>query len=65
MSNFLWAYGHLGWGIFAIAIFTGLCGLLTDLVWRLKNVGIGRLAVVMFSGWIVGIGLIMLGYFLA
>lgn len=64
MSGFLWAYGHLGWGIFAVAVFTGLWWLLGDLVWRLKNIRTGRLVVAMFSGWIMGIGLIVLGFFL-
>ncbi|HET7662499.1 MAG TPA: hypothetical protein VFK31_02575 [Rhodanobacteraceae bacterium] len=64
MNGFLWAYGHLGWGIFAVAVFTGLWWLLGDVVWRLKNIGIGRFVAVMFPGWIIGVGLIVLGFFL-
>lgn len=60
MKDFLWASGHLGWGIFAIALFTLLWCLLSDLVWRLKSSRIGRLLGMMFTGWIVGIALILL-----
>lgn len=61
MNGFFWTSGHLGWGIFALAVFTGLWWLLSDLVWRLSNVRVGRLAVAMLLGWVVGVGLILLG----
>lgn len=64
MINFFWSSGHLGWGIFALAVFTVLWFLLFDLVWRLKSVAIGRLATVMSIGWIIGAGLILLGAYL-
>ena len=64
MNGFFWTSGHLGWGIFALVVFTGLWTLLSDLVWRLKNVRIGRLAVAMSIGWIMGAGLILLGFYL-
>lgn len=64
MHEFFWVSGHLGWGAFALAVFTGLWLLLVDLVWRLQNRGIGRLAVMMSIGWIVGAGLILLGFYL-
>jgi len=60
MKDFVWASGHLGWGIFAIAVFTLLWCLLSDLIWRLKSARIGRLLGTMFTGWIVGIALILL-----
>lgn len=63
MNDFIWASGHLGWGIFALAVFTGLWWLLSDLVWRLTRVRIGRLAMTMLIGWIVGVGLILLGFY--
>src|SRR5690348_1000967 len=46
MSAFFWTSGHLGWGVFAVAVFSGLWWLLADLVWRLISIRIGRLAVV-------------------
>ena len=65
MNGFLWTSGHLGWGVFALAVFTGLWWLLCDLVWRLTSVRIGRLAGAMAVGWLVGVGLILLGVYLA
>lgn len=64
MNGFFWTSGHLGWGIFPLVVFTGLWVLLSDLVWRLKNVRIGRLAVAMLIGWSIGVGLILLGFYL-
>jgi hypothetical protein len=61
MKDFFWASGHLGWGIFSLAVFTVLWWLLADLVWRVKNVRISRLAIMMSAGWILGAGLIVLG----
>ncbi|MGH8145773.1 MAG: hypothetical protein ACREPY_05525 [Rhodanobacteraceae bacterium] len=65
MNDFLWVSGHLGWGIFAVAVFTGLWMLLTDLYWRLQSTRIARLLVTMGAGWVIGVGLIVLGFFLA
>ena len=64
MNGFFWTSGHLGWDIFALVVFTGLWWLLSDLVWRLRNVRIGRLAVAMSIGWTIGVGLILLGFYL-
>lgn len=64
MNGFSWTSGHLGWGIFAIAVFTGLWWLLSDLIWRLRSIRIHRLAVEMSVGWVSGIALILLGFYL-
>lgn len=64
MNGFLWSSGHIGWGVFALAVFTGLWWLAADLAWRLKNTRIIRLAAVMSAGWIVGALLIVLGFWL-
>jgi len=64
MNGFLWTSGHLGWDIFALATFTSLWWLLSDLVWRLTSIRICRLAAVMSVGWIVGVGLLLLGFYL-
>ncbi len=63
MNDFFGTSGPLGWGIFALTVFTGLWFLLFDLVWRLSSVKIGRLAVAMSIGWVVGSGLIWLALF--
>lgn len=60
MNDFFSASGHLDWGVFALVVFTGVWFLLFDLVWRLSNVGIGRLVVAMSVGWVVGLGLVWL-----
>ena len=64
MNAFFWTSGHLGWGFFAFAVFTSLWWLLTDLVWRLRSIRIGLLVVAMSIGWIIGVGLILLGVYL-
>lgn len=64
MKGLLWISGHLGWGIFTLAMFTLLWWLLSDLVWRLKSVRIGSLLIVMFAGWVIGVALILLGFYL-
>jgi hypothetical protein len=64
MNGFFWASGHLGWAIFSLLVFSGLWCLLADLVWRLKNMQIKRLACVMSAGGILGTGLIVLVYWL-
>jgi hypothetical protein len=64
MNGFLWTSDHLGWGIFATAVFTGLWILLSDLYWRVKRTRMVRLLAVVATGWLVGVGLIVLGFFL-
>lgn len=65
MSGFFWTSGHLGWGIFALIVFTGLWWLLADVYWRLKNTRIGGLVIAMGVGWLIGAGLIVLAFYLA
>ena len=65
MNGFFWTAGHLGWGVFSLLVFTGLWCLLFDLIWRLKSARISQLAVPMSIGWIIGAGLILLGFHFA
>lgn len=65
MNGFLWASGHLGWGIFAVAVFTGLWVLLVDVYWRLKDTRMVSLLATAAAGWVVGVGLIVLAFYLA
>lgn len=46
-------------------VFSMLWFLAGDLVWRLCNVRIGRLALSMVIGWMAGAGAIVLAFFLA
>jgi len=64
MNSFFWTCGYLGWGIFSLAVFTGLWLLLTDLFWRLQSIRISRLLVTMATGWIIGVGLILLDFYI-
>jgi len=61
MNEFFWVSGHMGAGLFTLAIFTGIWWLLSDLVWRLRNIRISRFLIMMSIGWIIGVGLILLG----
>ncbi|HLI18832.1 MAG TPA: hypothetical protein VKV22_11265 [Rhodanobacteraceae bacterium] len=65
MNGFFWTSGHLGWGIFAAAVFTGLWILLADIYWRLRRTRMVRLLVMVASSWLVGIGLIVLCFFIS
>lgn len=64
MSGFLWSSGHLGWGLFALIVFTGLWWLAADFAWRVNNTRIGRLAAVLAGGWLVGAACIVVGFWL-
>ncbi|HET7611940.1 MAG TPA: hypothetical protein VFK29_09170 [Rhodanobacteraceae bacterium] len=65
MNDFLWSSGHLGWGIFAAVVFTGLWVLLVDVYWRLKSTRMASLLAMAAAGWTVGVGLIVLVFYLA
>lgn len=65
MIGFFWTAGRLGWGLFAALAFSGTWLLLVDLVWRLGPTTARRLTVVAASGWIIGLGLIVLVYWTA
>lgn len=65
MNDFFWTSGHLGWGIFALLVFSGLWLLMADLVWRLFTVKTNRLAAIMGVAWLAVIAIICLAsYFL-
>ena len=65
MNVFWWTSGHLGWGVFSLAAFTGIWWLFFDLCWRLLAIRIGRLLALMAIGWMLGIGCILFGFYLA
>lgn len=62
MNGFFWASPHLGWGIFSLLVFTALWLLLTDLVWRLKDIRIRLLLAMMAVGWVIGAVLIVAAF---
>ncbi len=63
MSSFFWTSDHLGWGIFALVVFTCFWLLLSDLFWRLRSIKIDRLLAAMCTGWVIGLALIVLGFY--
>lgn len=65
MNGFLWSAGHLGWGLFALLVFSALWCLLADFIWRVASTRAVRFAAAMGGGWIVGAVLIALGFWLA
>lgn len=65
MSPFLWSSGHLGWGLFAVIVFTALWCLLGDVYWRLQNTRLSRFLPALAVGWAIGIGAIVLAFHLA
>lgn len=62
MNTFFWSSGHFGWGLFALLIFTGLWLLTGDIVWRVKALRFGRLAIGLVAGWMLGVAVIVLVY---
>lgn len=65
MSAFFWTAGHLGWGCFALLVFSALWGLGVDLAWRLRATRAPRFMAVVIAGWLVGTGAILLIHALA
>lgn len=64
MNDFFWVSGHLGWGLFALIVFTCLWILIFDLIWRSLDARFVRIAVAMSAGWLMGSMLILLGFYL-
>lgn len=60
MSKLFWTSGHFGWTFFAFVVLTALGFIVIDLVWRLTNMGIRKIALMAIVGWAAGIILILL-----
>lgn len=63
MSGFLWNSGHLGWGVFALLVFSGLWLLVSDLVWRQKNMSAIRFCLAMCTSWVAAAVVIVLAFY--
>lgn len=63
VSNFFWVSDHLGWGVFAVIVFTAAWWLLADVVWRLTTVRIGTLAAFAAATWLSGVGVIVAAFY--
>jgi hypothetical protein len=64
MNVFFWADGRLGWGFFSLLVFTGLCCLVADLLWRARNIRFTRFLGMAIAAWATGSVLIVFGSWL-
>jgi hypothetical protein len=64
MKGFFWFSGHIGWCFFSLVVFTALWWLAGDLAWRLMKIRMGRFLGMMSAGWLIGVALIALGFWL-
>lgn len=55
IADFFWSEGHVGWPLFGIIVFSVLCLLVTDVVWRLVQIAYCKLLVCVVLVWLVGI----------
>lgn len=63
MTPFVWSAGHIGWPLFGILVFSGLCLLLTDIVWRTVRMSFRNLFLCAAGVWAVGIAIALVFYF--
>lgn len=63
MTSFFWSAGHFGGCFFGIVVFSVLCLLVTDIVWRVMPTSFRKLLLIAAVVWAVGVGaLIALWY---
>lgn len=63
MLSFFWSSGHLGWFFFAALVFTVVCLLVTDLVWRIIRTSTRKLLAAMALVWLLGIAALVTGWY--
>ena len=63
MTSFFWSSGHIGWPFFSIVVFSVLCLLATDVVWRVISTSSRKLLATGAMIWALGVtALIVLWY---
>lgn len=55
MTSFFWSAGHFGWFFFGIVVFSVLCLLATDIVWRVMPTSFRKLLSIAAIVWLVGV----------
>lgn len=65
MLTFFWSHHHLGWGLFALIIYSVLMLLATDVLWRRWTVRKTRFLKLAVPAWALGTGLIVLVFWLS
>lgn len=63
MTPFFWSAGHIGWPIFGIIVFSAVCILGSDIVWRLVRVSFRKLLLCTGVIWVAGVVIFMALYF--
>lgn len=63
MRSFFWSSGHLGWYFFAALVFSVLCLLLTDVIWRLVRTSSRKLLSAMALVWLAGVAALLAGWY--
>lgn len=59
MMSFFWSAGHFGWPFFVTIVFSVLCLLVTDIVWRTVPTSIHKLLTVVAVVWVAGVGFLI------
>ncbi|HKZ10780.1 MAG TPA: hypothetical protein VJL61_08740 [Rhodanobacteraceae bacterium] len=54
MTSFFWSQGHLGWPFFGVLVYSVLCLLAGDIVWRLTPAPFRKIFAVMAVIWVAG-----------
>jgi hypothetical protein len=55
MMPFFWSQGHLGWPFFGVLVYSVLCLLAGDIVWRLTPAPFRKILGVMALVWAAGV----------
>jgi len=63
MTPFVWSAGHIGWPLFGILVFSALCLLATDIVWRTTRTSFRKLGACVALTWMIGITMALIAYF--
>jgi hypothetical protein len=55
MTSFFWSNGHLDWSFFGLLVYSALCLLAGDVVWRLTPSPFRKILVAMALVWAAGV----------
>lgn len=63
MNSFFWLHDHIGWPFFGVLVYSVLCLLAGDIVWRVITAPFRKIFSIMVIAWTAGvIALIALWY---
>lgn len=55
MTRFFWSAGHIGWPLFGLIVFSVLCLLTVDVIWRALKVSFRKLLIGAIVVWVIGV----------